>query len=147
MRLRCGKSGDRGSAVIEFILIGVAVMAPMVYVINCALMLQSAVLASTQAGREAARAFSMPSTVPQARQRANAAARVAFSDQGFEFPISAMRITCVDGGCLEPGSSVVVDINWRVPLPWLPDSWSDDATVPVSSRQRVPIDDYRGDQT
>lgn len=144
MRL-CGRSSDHGSAVIEFILIGVAVMVPMVYVIHCALVLQSAVHASTQATREAARAFSTASTVSQARQRATVAARVAFADQGFDLPAAAMRIACVDGDCLAPGSAVVVDIHWRVPLPWMPDGLTDDATIPVSSRQRVPIDDFRGD--
>ena len=139
-------TSDRGSAVIEFVVIGVAVLVPMVYIVQCVLVMHSAVLASTQATREAARAFSTSDTPRDGRQRAIAAARLAFQDQGLELPTGALRVGCVDGPCLAPGSAVVTDIDWRVPLPWLPDSWAGDASVPVTSTQRVPIDDFRGDQ-
>ena len=140
------RTSDRGSAVIEFVVIGVAVLVPMVYIVQCVLVMHSAVLASTQATREAARAFSTSLTPHDGRQRAIAAARLAFQDQGLELPIGALRVGCVDGPCLAPGSAVVADVDWRVPLPWLPDSWAGDASVPVTSTQRVPIDDFRSDQ-
>ncbi len=60
-----------------------------------------------------------------------------------------MRISCTDGPCLSPGSAVEVVLAWEVPLPWLPGTLAADvpARIPVEARQRVPIDDFRGDVT
>ena len=143
---RAQASADRGSAVIEFIVIGVAVLVPMVYIVQCVMTVHSAVLATSQAAREAARAFSTAATVVEGQRRATAAARLAFSDQGIEFPVEALRVRCVDGPCLAPGSAVVVTVDWEAPLPWVPDAWSSDTAVPVRSSQRVPVDDLRSDQ-
>ncbi len=141
-----GSPSDPGSAVIEFIVIGVAALVPMIYVVQCVLVMHSAVLASTQATREAARAFSVSATPADGRNRAVAAARLAFRDQGIELPAGALRVGCVDGPCLSPGSAVVVDVDWRVPLPWVPESWAGGAAIPVTSSQRMPIDDFRSTQ-
>lgn len=139
-------SAERGSAVIEFIVIGVAVLVPMVYIVQCVMTVHSAVLATTQAAREAARAFSTAATAAEGQRRARAAARLAFTDQGIELPVEALRVRCVDGPCLAPGSAVVVTVDWQAPLPWIPDAWSSDAAVPVRSSQRVPVDELRSDQ-
>ncbi len=97
--------------------------------------------------REAGRAFSSSDTVAQGRRLAESAARLAFADQGLELPTGAMRISCTDGPCLSPGSAVEVVLAWEVPLPWLPGSLADDvpARIPVEARQRVPVDDFRGE--
>ncbi len=138
---------DRGSAVVEFIVIGVAVLVPMVYVVQCVMVVHSAVLASSQAAREAARAFSTAATTADGRHRAVAAARLAFSDQGMDLPgDGGLRLECANGPCLSPGSDVVVTLDWAVPLPWLPESWFSDARIPIVAEQRVPIDDLRSDQ-
>ena len=136
---------QRGSAVIEFIVIGLVVIVPMVYVVQCFLAVHSAVLASTQAAREAARAFSMSSTPRSGRLAATAAARLAFADQGLTLPVGALALHCV-GECLAPGSAVTVELDWDIALPWLPESWTSDVTIPVGASQRVPIDDYRSAQ-
>ena len=135
--------GERGSAVIEFIVIGVAVLVPMVYIVQCVMVVHSAVLASSQAARESARAFSTSVTTLNARHRAVAAARLAFGDQGLDLPHEALRVGCVNGPCLAPGSAVVVIVDWTVPLPWIPESWFSDAGIPIVAEQRVPIDDLR----
>lgn len=144
--MRRGASDERGSAIIEFILLGVAVLVPMVYIVQCVMVVHSAVLASSQASREAARAFSTASTAAEGSRRAVAAARLAFADQGIDLPVDALAVTCVGGPCLGPGSAVVVSVAWRVPLPWVPEAWAADGSIPVESSQRVPIDDLRSDQ-
>lgn len=143
--MRTDRTSDSGSAVVEFIVIGAAALVPMVYVVQCVLVLHSAALASTQAAREAARAFSTSATPAAGRGAAMAAARLAFSDQGLTLPVGALKLTCV-GACLAPGSAVQVDLDWRVPLPWIPDSWRSAGSIPVTSSQRVPIDDFRSAQ-
>jgi hypothetical protein len=136
-------SADRGSAVVEFVVVGVGVLVPLVYLLQVVGALHSAVLASGAAAREAGRAFSTAPTVEQARVRAESAARLAFADQGLTLPAGSLRVQCLDGACLSPGSSVVVSIDWTARLPWLPDTWAREAGVPVSARQQLPIDDYR----
>lgn len=139
------RAADSGSAVIEFIVIGVAALVPMIYIVQCILVAHSAVLASTQAAREAARAFSMSATPTTGHEAAVAAARLAFADQGLTLPAGALRVRCI-GPCLAPGSAVAVDLDWEVPLPWIPDSWASAAVLPITANQRVPIDDYRSAQ-
>lgn len=142
-----GRESEAGSAVIEFIVIGVAVLVPMVYVVQCAMTVHAAALASSQAVREAGRAFSTSAVEVEGRQRALAAAHLAFGDQGLELPAGALRVTCPDAPCLSPGSVVDVSLDWRVPLPWLPAGWTGEgrASMPISAWMRVPVDDFRGD--
>jgi hypothetical protein len=150
-RLRTAGVGreDRGSALIEFIVIGVGVLVPMVYVVQCAMTLHTAVLATSQAVREAGRAFSTAAVEGEGRRRATAAARLAFADQGLRLPSGALSLTCPDGPCLSPGSVIDVGLAWQVPLPWLPANWAGEgrASLPVRAMQRVPVDDYRGSPT
>ncbi len=139
-------AGDqRGAAMIEFIVLGVGVIVPLAYLAISAVTVQAAAFASTQAVREAGRAFSAATTAREGRARALVAAQFAFADQGMELPADALRITCAEGECLAPGSVVDVDLAWSVPLPWLPGSLAADvpARVPIEATHRVPVDDYR----
>jgi hypothetical protein len=122
------------------------VLVPLVYVVECAMTVQAAALASSQAVREAGRAFSTSSVELVGRQRAAAAARLAFADQGLSLPPGALRLACPGAPCLSPGSAVDVSLDWQVPLPWLPESWAGRgrASLPISASMRVPVDDYRG---
>ena len=129
---------DRGSAVIEFLVLGIGVLVPLGYVAIAAAGVQAAVLASTQAVREAGRAFSTSVTADEGRGRAVAAARLAFADHGLSLPAGALRVTCPGTACLSPGSTVVVDLAWSVNLPGVP------AAVPVHATHTVPVDDFRG---
>ena len=140
---------DRGSAMIEFVVVGVGVLVPVAYLALAAVTVQAAAFASTQAVREAARAFSTSTTAAEGRTRALAAAELAFADHGLTLPAGAVGIACAEGPCLSPGSAVVVDVSWSVRLPWLPASVADGAapTIPIEASQRVPIDDFRGDAT
>lgn len=137
---------DQGSAVIEFIVIGVCVLVPMLYIVQCAMAVHAAALASNQAVREAGRAFSLAVDESSGRSRAAVAVRLAFADQGVALPPGALQVTCPDGPCLSPGSTVHVSLAWSVPLPWLPADWSGHgrASIPISAQLRMPIDDFRG---
>jgi hypothetical protein len=146
-RWRCRPSiDDAGSAIVEFIIIGVAVLVPMVYIVQCAMTVHAAALASNQAVREAGRAFSTSATEAQGRERATVAGRLAFADQGMNLPAGSLRVLCPDSPCLTPGSVAEVSLDWQVPLPWLPASLTGRgrAAIPISAVQRVPVDNYRG---
>lgn len=141
-----GRGGDRGSALVEFLVVGVAVLVPVAYLALAATTVQAEVLAGTQAVREAGRAFSMSATVAEGRSRAVAAARLAFLDHGLDLPADGLRIACVGGPCLAPGSSVDVRLAWSVPLPWVPVGGIAEPALPLSAEHLVPIDDYRQQQ-
>lgn len=136
---------DRGSALVEFLVVGVAVLVPVAYLALAATAVQAQVLAGTQAVREAGRAFSTSATATEGRMRAVAAARLAFRDHGLDIPAEGLRITCVGGPCLSPGSSVEVHLAWSVALPWAPLGEIAEPALPLSAEHLVPIDDYRGD--
>lgn len=135
---------ERGSAVLEFLVIGVLVLVPMAYIVMSVMRVQAASMASTQAVREAARAYATADSVSQGNQAAITAAEVAFEDQGFNLPASALQVRCL-GSCLEPGSSVQVELGWRVDLPWIPASLSQgrSASVPIDAIHTARVDTYR----
>ena len=139
------RSTEGGSAVVEFVVIAVGLLVPIAYLVLAAAAVQSAAFASTQAVREAGRAFSTASTEAEGRQRALAAARLAFSDHDLVLPPGSLRVTCPEGPCLTPGSVVTVDLAWSVALLWLPGSLDSDvpARVPVTATHRLPVDDLR----
>jgi len=145
--LRRGIRDDRGSAVIEFILIGVLVLVPLAYISVCIMRVQAATVASSLAVREAGRAFASANTAADARARAAAAARLALADQGFDMPARALKVHCFTGGCLAPESAVEVELDWSVDLPWLPSFLGEERTaIPITARRTMPVDAYRGDQ-
>ncbi len=146
-RAACGRpSGEAGAAILEFIVIGVGVLVPLLYLALCVATVQSAAFASAQAVREAGRAFGSAPTAQIGRAHAAAAAALAFADHGLQVPPRSLRLACPDGPCLTPGSVVDVTLAWSVPLPWLPSSLSGDApvSVPITATHRAPVDDYRG---
>lgn len=139
-------SSDRGSAVTEFLVIGVLILMPLAYIVMSVMRVQAAAFASSQAAREAGRAFVSADSVPLGHQRADVAARLAFLDQGFELPGSALSITCGGGNCLTPGAVVSVDLDWAVDLPWIPSSLAGgrSLSVPIHAMHEVPVDVFRG---
>jgi hypothetical protein len=139
-------STDAGSAVLEFIVVGVGLLVPLVYLVLAVGTVQSAVFASSQAVREAGRAFGSAPTPEQGRIRAVTAASLALADHGLVLPRGSLRVACPAQPCLTPGSVVDVTLAWAVPLPWLPTQLSDGAaaSIPISATHRVPIDEYRG---
>lgn len=135
---------DSGAAVVEFVILVVLALVPLVYVVLAAMEVQSAAYAVTQGAREAGRAFAQADSPSQALGDARTAARIALADQGFESAPDSLRIDCA-GPCLAPGSTVTVRLGLRVALPFLPDSLasSTPGAVPVSAEHVVPIDEYR----
>lgn len=138
---------DGGSAVIEFIVIGVLVLIPLSYIAMCVMRVQAASVASSLAVREAGRAFVSADTVTDAQARSVAAASLALSDQGFTLPVRSLRVNCSTGQCLDPESTVHVELDWAVDLPWIPDFLGKERTsIPITARRTMPVDTYRGEQ-
>jgi Flp pilus assembly protein TadG len=133
---------ERGSAVLEFIVIAVAVLMPLVYIVMSIATVHSASMASSQAVREASRAFTMAASPGAAMSSAQQAAQIALANHGFALDPRTLTVQCI-GGCLAPGSSVSVALDWPVPLPWLPDTLRGSAAVRIATAHTLPVDVYR----
>ena len=73
-------AGDEGSAIIEFCVLAVLMLVPVVYLVLTLGRLQGAAFAAQGAAREAARAFVTAGDEGAATERADAAALIAFAD-------------------------------------------------------------------
>lgn len=118
LRRRLGPA-ERGSAVIEFIVVGVLLSLPVFYLVITLARVQAGTYAVTAAARESARGFVAADALGPASGRAVAAARMAFQDQGFG---SAGSVTMTCGGpCLTRGSTATARASLAVDLPLIPD--------------------------
>ncbi len=119
--MRRVRRDDEGSAIIEFCFLAVVMLVPVVYLVATLGRLQAGAFAAQGAAREAARAFVTASDEATGRERADAAAAVAMSDQGFDDPRQVrLDIQCPSGRCLKPESRVVVHAQLAVTLPVVP---------------------------
>ena len=137
------RGSDDGAAIIEFVVLVVLVVVPVMYAVIAAMQVQAAAFGVTQAAREAGRAYVQASSPGQAQAWAQAAAGIALADQGIA-KTPTVRINC-QPACLTPGSTASVRVETRVRLPFLPDSLAETAmgTIPVSADFVIPVDDYR----
>ncbi|MGW0230163.1 hypothetical protein ACWDWO_17755 [Actinopolymorpha singaporensis] len=137
-RTRC----EAGNAIVEFCMMGILFLVPLVYVMLAVFDLQRAMYGASAAARDAGRAFVLAPDLGSAQSRARQAAQFAMADQGLELG-SGFSYRC-DGGCLQAGSAVTVRISYTVPLPFVPDAIGGPlASIPVSSTHRTPYGDYR----
>ncbi|GAB3593287.1 hypothetical protein GCM10027446_15370 [Angustibacter peucedani] len=116
--VRCS---DGGSAVVEFVVLGVLLLVPVVYLVLALGRLQAGALAAEGAAREAGRAFVTADDSTAAHRRAEQAAAVAFADQGFGADdVRSVALSCGPGDCLAPDQRVVVRSRLLVVLPGVP---------------------------
>ncbi|MDX6253237.1 MAG: hypothetical protein QOF10_6597 [Kribbellaceae bacterium] len=146
MRPAGRRRDQRGSAVVEFSWLALLLMVPLIYVMLGVFDVQRASYGATAAARAAGRAFIIvPAGLSEddARARAFEAARLAMKDQGVELSQDQLRITC-NPTCLEPGSTVTVELNTEMPLPLIPDALGGERpAIHISSVHTEPYGDYR----
>ena len=114
------RGDDRGSAVVEFVTLGVVLMVPLVYLVLAMGRVQAATFAADGSARAAARAFVLAPTDGDASDRARAAVRLGLRDQGFDEADGALDVTCSARQCLTPGGQVVATVTVDVVLPGVP---------------------------
>lgn len=140
---RARLADDGGSAVIEFSWLAILLLVPLVYLVLCLARLQAGSYAVTQAARESARAFVTAEDDVAAHARSDAAADIAFADQGFGAQ-GELVLSCTDSPCLSPGASVTARAAVSVPLPLAPAFLGDvvQMEIPVSATQVAPVPEY-----
>ncbi|WP_076259236.1 pilus assembly protein TadE [Intrasporangium flavum] len=120
LRARVLRRRDDGRAVIEFIFLGILLLLPLLYLVLTMARLQAASFSASLAGREAGRAFVTADGDADGRARAEAAARLAFGDFGFDED-ATVSVTCDGSPCLRPEGVVRSDVRIEVRLPLVPD--------------------------
>lgn len=127
--------GERGSAVLEFILVGLLMLVPLVYLVVALGMIQGQSLGAEAAARHVARAVSTAADAADARQRADAVV-AAVSDE-YDLAEVDLAIACAPEGasCPRAGAMLRVTVRTTVSLPLVPPVLGLDriAAVPVEA--------------
>lgn len=109
---------EHGSAVVEFVFLGLLLLVPVVYVVLAVGQVQAASFAVVGAADSAAKVYASAPNAGAGEQRAADAAELALSDFGLEPEGMAMDISCSEE-CLAPGTTVTVTVRFDVALPGL----------------------------
>lgn len=137
-------AGDGGSASVEFVLFGIALLVPLAYVLVTIFAVQSAAYGVSSASREAGRAFVQSPAGSDPYQRAYVAAWVALQDHDIELAPRDLVISCSATPCLTPGATVEVSIGLEVALPLVPRVFDEvPAAVGVDGRHLAVVDRFR----
>ncbi|TQJ07204.1 pilus assembly protein [Lapillicoccus jejuensis] len=144
LRVRLGRA-DSGRAILEFVVVGVLLLVPMVYLVLVVGRLQAASYAVSAAAREGGRAFVTAPQEMQAPGRAQVAASIPLGDFGFEGQ-GATTYRCDGSPCLRPEGRIAVTETVQVALPWVPDflAGSLPTSVPVSATHVVTAERFAG---
>ena len=136
---------ERGSGVVEFVVLAVLLLIPLVYLVMTLARVQAGSYAVAQAAREAGRAYVTAGAGEGAAARAQAAARIAFLDHSFE-ESGRLAIACDGTPCLRPDGRVDTTATVQVPLPLVPSFVRDviPLSVPVTASHLSTVDRFRG---
>lgn len=134
--------GEEGSALVEFIFLGLVLLVPVVYLIVTAGQVQGAAFAAVGAAESAAKVYADAEDPEAGEQRARVAAELAFTDFGFQPEEMLLDISC-SAQCLSPGSTVTALVSFDVPLPLNPGlPGMDFAPVSVDSSSTQIVERY-----
>lgn len=136
---------EQGSATIEFVIVVIGIVMPLVYITLAVAAVHGARSAASHGVREAARILMEADASTAGVARARQAVDLAFADHGLEVPSDALTVTCSSAPCLMPGSSVNVGVNWSMPLPWMPQILHAAAVWPIREHYSLRVDDFRGE--
>jgi hypothetical protein len=128
-RQAAGPEGERGAAVIEFLLVFVALVVPLVYAIAVMAEVQRAALAVSSAAREIGRVYVTAPTRAEADARMERAYGEVMGNFGYSAgdgraevevhtACPASAVGCAGG--FGPGAEVSVRVTYRVPVARLP---------------------------
>lgn len=135
-RVRERVRDDEGSAVLEFVTLGVLLLVPVVYLVICLGQVQAAAFAVEGASREAARVLARSPDEQETARRVDAVVDLALRDQGLagaDDPPPVVEVLCSPEPCTAPETRVSVTVQVEVVLPGVPAFV--DAVVPA----RVPV--------
>ena len=111
---------ERGSAVLEFILVGLVLLVPLIYLIVALGLIQGQSLGAEAAARHVARAVSTAEDADDARQRAEAVLAAVSEEYGLDDVEFSIECTPSGATCPRAGATLHVTVRTTVTLPLVP---------------------------
>lgn len=113
---------DAGSAALEFILVGLLLLVPLVYLIVTMGLIQGQSLGAEAGARHIARAVSAASGTAAAHDAADRIARSVVDEYGLDADVVQVSMQCRPAGatCPQAGATVIVTVRTTVALPLVP---------------------------
>jgi Flp pilus assembly protein TadG len=139
---RVGAADDTGNAQVEFLLVAVVFIVPLVYLVVFLSQVQAAAFATEGAARDVVRAYTIADDDADAAARAAASVKVALEDHGLSPDRVTVDVDC-EAPCVTPGREVAVNVRVRVPLPGVSSIGLDGMVVPVEASHRGVVDRLR----
>lgn len=136
---------ESGSALVEFVWLGILLLLPLVWIIVSVFEVQRGAFAVHAAARAAGRAYVLAPDDQTGLQRAEAVARHTLEDQGAPAMPLKLTVTCTpDPGQCHQGTSVVtVRISSGIDLPMFPEALKGGPTsFALEARHTLPIGQY-----
>lgn len=134
---------ESGGVIVEFIVLTVLLLLPVVYLVLAVARVQAGTYAVTAASREAARAAATAPAGTDLQARSEAAARLAFEDHGFA--PGGITLRCAADPCLTPDARIDALARLEVELPGAPaflaGIWP--ATVAVEATHGMSVERFR----
>lgn len=143
-------SDDRGSAALEFILVGLVLLVPLVYLVVALGLIQGQSLGAEAGARHVARAVATATDASSAQQRADAVISAVVEEYGIDPDAIEVGMSCRPAGasCPEPGATLVVTVASRVALPLVPAVLGLDqiASIPIEATAAQKVSRFWGSQ-
>jgi Flp pilus assembly protein TadG len=127
--------GERGSAALEFILVGLLMLVPLVYLIVSLGLIQGQSLGAEAAARHIARAVSTATDTADAQGRADAVLAAVAEEYGLDDVDMSIGCTPAGTSCPRAGATLHVTVRTAVTLPLVPPllGLEDIAAVPIEA--------------
>lgn len=139
---------DRGSAALEFILVGLLLLVPLVYLVVSLGLIQGQSLGAEAGARHVARAVATATDASSAGHRADAVLAAVVEEYGIDEAAVEVSLACLPAGasCPEPGATLVVTVATRVALPLVPPVLGLDriASVPIEATAAQKVSRFWG---
>ena len=110
-----GSESESGRASLEFLVFGIALVIPVMFLGMSLASIQGATLAAQSASTHAARVFVHQAELSGAAAIADRAALVALGNHGFD-SYSRFERLCNPASCLSPGAAVTIRVSVEAPL-------------------------------
>lgn len=110
---------ERGSASLEFVVIALGVLIPVLAITVSTSAVQTAQFAASEISRQGVRAFALAPTTTSGSRAVRRIARVTLGDFGVAGSVRT-AVTCVPTNCRAQGSLIRLTTTVTVPLPMIP---------------------------
>lgn len=111
---------DRGSAIVEFVALGLLLLIPVIYFVVTVSRVQAGSFAVVAASEQAGQAITVMEAETFNQAAIHEIAAVAALDHGFDAQDLALEVSCSDGSCTSPGAVATVHARLTVGLPAVP---------------------------